>query len=51
VKQQVYDYDEYDKGLCSLLKKQETYEIDDRNIEYAVGRQRWEGQGASSSEK
>lgn len=40
VKQEIYDYDEFDKGACTLLLKEETYDIDDRNLEYDIGRRR-----------
>jgi SAM-dependent methyltransferase len=42
VKEKIYDYDEYDKGKCTLLKKQEAYGIDDRDVEFEIGRRRQE---------
>lgn len=44
VKRHVYDYDEFDKGVCTLLQKEEVYEIDDRELKFDVGRRRIEGE-------
>lgn len=44
-KQQIYDYDEFDKGVCTLLKKEETYEVDTRDLSYDIGRRRKQESG------
>lgn len=43
-KRQVYQYDEFDKAVCTLLRKEEVYEIDSRQLEYDIGRRLEDGQ-------
>lgn len=39
-KRQVYRYDESDQAVCTLLRKEEIYAIDERHLQYDVGRRR-----------
>lgn len=45
VKQEIYDYDEFDKAACTLLIKEEVSDIDDRDLNYDIGRRKKQESG------